>query len=86
MFRRGKATSGAPIWSGMIQLAKPVNRGIAKSSSMTEPCIVNAWLYCSFDTSWVPGRANSARMTSAISPPTRKKTNAETRYSVPILL
>ena len=86
MFSRGKATSGAPICSGMIQLAKPVKRGMANISSMIEPCIVNAWLNCSFDMICSPGRASSARISSAITPPTMKNANAVTRYSVPIFL
>jgi hypothetical protein len=86
MFRRGKATSGAPICNGMIQLAKPVNSGIANMSNMIEPCIVNAWLNCSFDMICSPGRASSARISSAITPPTMKNTNAVTRYIVPIFL
>lgn len=73
MFSRGKATSGAPIWSGMIQFANPANSGVAKSSSMMVPCAVNAWLYCSFEMNWRPGRASSARMTRAKAPPRRKK-------------
>ncbi len=79
MFSRGNATSGAPIWSGMIQLAKPVKSGIAKSSSMIEPCMVNAWLNCSLEINCVPGRASSARITRASAPPSRKKTKAVTR-------
>ncbi len=79
MFSRGNATSGAPICSGMIQLAKPVNSGMANISSMIEPCIVNAWLNCSFDMICRPGRASSARIISAMTPPTTKKTNALTR-------
>ena len=47
MFSRGNATSGAPICSGMSALAKPANSGVANSSSMIVPCIVNSWLYCS---------------------------------------
>ena len=66
MFSRGNATSGAPICSGMIQFANPANSGVANISSMIVPCIVNAWLNCSFDMIWVPGRASSARMTSAM--------------------
>ncbi len=86
MFSRGKATSGAPICSGMIQFAKPAKSGVANISSMTVPCIVNAWLNCSFDRIWVPGRASSARMTRARMPPIRKKANDVPRYSVPIVL
>ena len=55
MFSRGNATSGAPICSGMISLAKPANSGVANSSSMIVPCIVNSWLYCSLDTNCRPG-------------------------------
>ncbi len=63
MFSRGNATSGAPIWSGMIQFAKPLKRGVANISSMIVPCIVNAWLNCSFEMICVPGLASSARIT-----------------------
>ncbi len=47
MFSRGNATSGAPICNGTMTLAKPMNSGVAKSSNMIVPCIVNSWLYCS---------------------------------------
>ncbi len=50
MFSRGKATSGEPIWSGMIALANPAKVGVANSSSMIVPCMVKDWLYCSWDT------------------------------------
>lgn len=86
MFSRGNATSGAPICSGMIQFANPAKSGVANISSMIVPCIVNAWLNCSFDMICVPGRASSARMKSAMSPPMQKKTNDVTRYIVPIVL
>ena len=46
MFSRGKATSGEPICSGMISLANPTNSGVANSSSMIVPCMVNSSLYC----------------------------------------
>ena len=75
MFSRGNATSGEPICSGMITLAKPANSGVANSSSMIVPCMVNSWLYCSLVKIWLPGRASSARMSSAIRPPMRKNTN-----------
>ena len=81
MFSRGNATSGDPICSGMMTLAKPTNNGVANSSSMIVPCIVNSWLYCSPLTNWRPGRASSARISIAISPPSMKNTNDVTRYS-----
>ncbi|GAA3105889.1 hypothetical protein GCM10020254_59710 [Streptomyces goshikiensis] len=86
MFSRGNATSGAPICSGMIQFAKPANSGVANISSMIVPCMVKAWLNCSFDMICVPGRASSARMKSARRPPMRKNTNDVTRYIVPMVL
>ncbi len=86
MFSRGNATSGAPICSGMIQFANPANSGVANISSMIVPCIVNAWLNCSFDMICVPGRASSARMKSASRPPMQKNANDVTRYIVPIVL
>ncbi len=86
MFSRGNATSGAPICSGMIQFANPANSGVANISNMIVPCIVNAWLNCSFETICVPGRASSARMTRASTPPTTKKENDVSRYIVPIVL
>ena len=41
IFNLGKATSAAPICSGMITLAKPTNNGVANISNMMVPCIVN---------------------------------------------
>ncbi|KEF07505.1 hypothetical protein DF17_08105 [Streptomyces rimosus] len=70
----------------MIQFANPENSGVANISSMIVPCIVNAWLNCSFDRIWWPGRASSARITSASRPPTQKNANEVIRYSVPIVL
>ena len=55
MFSRGNATSGEPICNGMISLAKPTNSGVANSSSMIVPCIVNSWL------NWSPLNELSAR-------------------------
>ncbi len=76
MLRRGNATSGAPICSGITALAKPAKSGVAKSSSMIVPCIVKSWLYCSgLSTICRPGAMSSARMSRAISPPSMKKMN-----------
>ena len=75
MFSRGKATSGAPICSGMIAFAQPANAGVANSSSMIRPCMVNSWLYCSWSrTICRPGSNSSARITIAIRPASRKNT------------
>ena len=76
MFSRGKATSGAPICIGMSALAKPANSGVANSSSMIVPCIVNSWLYCSgLSTTCRPGLTSSARISSASTPPIMKNRN-----------
>ncbi len=76
MLSRGKATSGAPICNGINALVNPANNGVANSSSMIVPCMVNSWLYCSGSlTICSPGSASSARINRAIRPPTRKKMN-----------
>ena len=83
---RGKATSGEPICSGSTRLANANTIGVAKNSSMTVPCIVTSWLYCSGDRNCLPGRASSARMSSAMKPPTAKKASEVVRYMRPISL
>ena len=76
MFSRGKATSGAPICSGISALANPANSGVANSSSMIVPCMVNIWLYWSgVSTTCSPGVASSARMTRAMMPASRNQMN-----------
>jgi hypothetical protein len=76
MLSRGNATSGAPSCSGMMAFAKAAKSGVAKSSSMIVPCIVNIWLYWSgLSTTWSPGVASSARMISAMTPPIMNQTN-----------
>lgn len=86
MFSRGNATSGAPICSGMIALAKPAKVGVAKNGSITVPCRVKIRLYCSLEAICIPGRASSARSNSASTPPTMKKPNEAIRYRCPIFL
>lgn len=56
----------------MMALANPANSGVANISSIIVPCMVNAWLYCSFDMIWIPGRASSARISNASTPAMRK--------------
>src|SRR5699024_5442758 len=86
-FRRGKDTSGAPIWSGMMTFAKPINKGVANISNMSVPCIVNNWLNCSLVCSTcIPGENNSARISNAITPARPKKVNDVIRYMYPIVL
>ena len=70
----------------MISLANPTNSGVANSSSMIVPCIVNSWLYCVSETMWLSGPNSSVRMIMAIRPPIRKKMNEVIRYRWPITL
>ncbi len=54
---------------------------------MIVPCIVNSWLYCSFvGTICMPGSNSSARMISAITPPSMKNSTEEIRYRYPMTL
>ena len=86
-FRRGNATSGAPICSGIITLAKPANSGVANISSITVPCMVNSWLYCSLVCrNCIPGSKSSARMISAMTPPMQKNRKELIRYMYPMTL
>ncbi len=75
MLSRGNATSGEPICSGMIMLPNPKNNGVANSSSMIVPCIVKSWLYSSSLTTWLLGKASSARISIAIRPAMRNQAN-----------
>ena len=53
---------------------------------MIVPCMVNSWLYCSLDRNCCPGAPSSARISSAISPPTMKNANDATRYRIAMSL
>src|SRR6476660_3982552 len=53
---------------------------------MVRPCMVKIWLYCSGVRTWPFGRASCERISSASSPPTRKKKNEVTKYRTPIRL
>src|SRR3954452_19503295 len=66
-----------------MQLAKPNTIGVAYSSSMIVPCMVNSWLYCSLDKNCRPGAASSERISSAINPPAMKNPNEVTVYMMP---
>jgi hypothetical protein len=85
-FSRGNATSGDPIWIGITRLPNAKNSGVANMSSISVPCMVNSWLYCSGDRNCRPGRPSSARMSMAMRPPTMKNTNDAVRYIRPIVL
>ena len=59
---------------------------MAYSSSITVPCMVNNWLYCSLDRNCRPGTASSVRISSAIRPPIMNRAVAVVRYKIPIVL
>ncbi|MNH34981.1 hypothetical protein D3C79_956250 [compost metagenome] len=40
-FRRGKATSRAPICSGITIFIKPITNGMAINKIINKPCVVN---------------------------------------------
>ena len=86
MFSRGNETSGEPICSGIIALAKPANNAVANKNSIKVPCMVNSWLYCSLLKNCKPGDANSARIPNAIAPAITKKAKEVIMYRLPITL
>ena len=86
LFMRGSAMSGAPIISGIIQLARPTKAGMTAPKIMTRAWVVVIWLKNSGLTSCRPGWNSSARMTMAMAPPIKNITRANTRYRVPMSL
>ncbi len=86
LFIRGSAMSGAPIISGIIQLARPTKAGITAPKTMIRPCMVVIWLKNSGCTICRPGWNSSARMTMAIEPPSRKAQKLNHRYIEPMSL
>ena len=86
MLSRGNATSGAPICSGSTSFVNPMNSGVANSSSMRMPCMVNSSLYCWSDTKCWSGPSSWIRISSAMTPAHRKKKNEVIRYRCPMIL
>ena len=76
-FRRGKATSRAPICSGMMKLKNAADSGITARKIIVVPCIVNMVLYCCAVRTVPFGNMSWARMSSASKPPTMKKIRAK---------
>ncbi len=83
---RGSAMSGAPTCSGIIQLASPTVAGMTAPNTMISACTVVIVLKKPGSTSCMPGMNSSARITSAIAPPSRNITRLNTRYIVPMSL
>ncbi len=78
--------SGAPIIIGICQFAKPTAAGMIAPKIMMRPCSVvselknSGWTICS------PGSNSSARIVSAMQPPTKSIVSENRRYSVPMSL
>ncbi|KAG1530437.1 hypothetical protein G6F50_017319 [Rhizopus delemar] len=83
---RGSAMSGAPICSGIIQLARPTKAGITPPKIITSACTVVIWLKNSGLTNCRPGCASSARITTLIAAPMMNMMKLKPRYSVPMSL
>ena len=83
---RGSAMSGAPICSGIIQLARPTKAGITPPKIITSACTVVIWLKNSGLTNCRPGWASSARITTLIAAPMMNMMKLKPRYSVPMSL
>ena len=77
LFMRGSAMSGAPIISGIIQLARPTKAGMTAPKIITKACVVVIWLKNSGLTNCRPGWNSSARMTMAMAPPMKKHHQGE---------
>ena len=86
LFIRGRAMSGAPIISGIIQLARPTNAGITAPNTMIKPCMVVIWLKNSGSTICMPGWNSSARITIAMLPPTKNMMKLNHKYMLPMSL
>ena len=86
LFIRANAMSGAPICIGINQFAKPTNAGMIAPNTMMSPCIVVIWLKNSGLTICRPGLNSSARITSAITPPTMNMAKLNHRYIEPMSL
>lgn len=77
LFSRGNAISGAPIINGTNQFPyPPINPGITKKNTITNPCAVTNTLYNWWfpPKTWTPAPANSHRITTdAVAPTTPEK-------------
>ena len=86
-FKRGNATSRAPIISGSRKLPNTLGiDGMRKNHTITTPCKVNNRLYVSVVTRLPCGVINWRRIIVAAQPPMKKNTVIESRYKMPIRL
>ena len=73
MFRRGNAMSRAPIMSGTRKLPNPAAIGTTTMKIIVVPCSVKSWLYVVGSRNVLSARPSWIRISSASTPPTRKK-------------
>ncbi len=78
--------SGAPIISGRTKFARPANAGTITRKISSAACTEKSPLKVCGSTTCIPGRASSARITSASIPPTSRKNRFVPRYWTPITL
>lgn len=89
LFNRGNAISGAPIIKGTNQFPyPPINPGITKKNTITNPCAVTNTLYNWWfpPKTWTPAPANSHRITTDAVAPTTPEKAAKNKYNVPMSL
>ena len=86
LFMRGRAMSGAPICSGIIQLARPTNAGITPPKIITSACTVVIWLKNSGFMCCSPGSISSRRISTDMKAPMMNIRKLKSRYSVPMSL
>src|ERR1700759_1162077 len=70
----------------MTTLANPMNSGVANSSIISVPCMVNSSLYTWSETMVLFGSNSWSRMMIAMTPAIRKKPNEVIRYMYPMTL
>ena len=86
LFMRGSAMSGAPIIIGISQFARPTKAGMIAPKTMIRPWLVVIWLKKFGSTNCRPGWNSSARMISAMTPPTSSMAKLNHRYIEPMSL
>ena len=85
-FSRGNAMSRAPIMRGTRKFPKPARIGTTTRKIIVVPCMVITLSYESLVRSRSFGVVSCARMSSARTPPTAKKTSEVAMYRIPIRL
>ncbi|MNN44098.1 hypothetical protein D3C81_1583760 [compost metagenome] len=85
-FRKGNATSRAPICSGITAFIRAKMTGITPRKIIVVPCIVINSLNCCAVTKLFIGFASCTRISNASMPPIPKKKPPATKYKMAIFL